>query len=146
MAAQIDDAETALEAIANLVGFYRDQLINTDHRAGCPIVAVTVESDNADAGLHQHAATAFDRWRDALAGRLTQGGVDSDRAAAIALLAVASIEGALVLARAQHDPQPLDAIHLQLQDLIAQPPATTADRCTTAYVTKAPLRTARLSI
>jgi catechol 2,3-dioxygenase-like lactoylglutathione lyase family enzyme len=44
------------------VRFYRDGLMTTDFRAGCPVLAVAVEAGDPDAGAEPvaHAAAAFD--------------------------------------------------------------------------------------
>ena len=44
VAAKIDDAETGLDALDGLIEYYRMQLQRSDYRAGCPVVAVTVEA------------------------------------------------------------------------------------------------------
>jgi len=114
VATEIENADTALDAIDKLVGFYRQQLVDTDYRAGCPIVAVTVESDNRDNDVHQHAAQAFDRWTNALAQKIL-----GDSADELALLSISAIEGAIALSRAQRDTRPLDAVHAQLRQVLA---------------------------
>jgi hypothetical protein len=79
------------------------------------VVAVAIE---AGSDLHEHAAAAFARWQDVLAQRLVADGARAERADELAVLAIASIEGALVMARARRDPEPLDAVHRQLHALV----------------------------
>ena len=45
-------------------------------------------------------------------------GVRKKRAQDLAVFAIASIEGALVMARARRDPAPLDTVHSQLRALL----------------------------
>ncbi len=89
-------------------------LVKSEFRAGCPIVAVTVESRPADA-----AADAFARWQDALAAGLAASGASPARAARLAVLIVAAVEGATILCRAQRSLRPLDDVAAELEDLIA---------------------------
>jgi AcrR family transcriptional regulator len=86
-----------------------DALVEQLH-PGCPVVAVAVE-DGTEA--QAAAGVAFRRWQEALE-RL---GVPRDRA----LLAVAAIEGAIVMSRAQKDPAPLESVRAQLRELLKGP-------------------------
>ena len=45
-------------------------------------------------------------------------GVSAARAGELAVLVIASIEGALVMARARRDTEPLDNVHRQLRTLL----------------------------
>jgi AcrR family transcriptional regulator len=112
IAGRIAGGEGAVEVLDKLIGEYRELLSQTDCRAGCPVVAVAVE---ADSELHEQAAAAFARWQEVLAERLAADGVRRKRAQELAVFAIASIEGALVMARARRDPGPLDTVHRQLR-------------------------------
>jgi AcrR family transcriptional regulator len=124
VAIRIESAGSGLEALDGLVEFYRQQLIGTDYRAGCPVVAVTVEAgdpdkpDNATAVI-ERAAAAFDRWQAAITRRLTLDGVAPAQAAELATLITTAIEGAIVVARATRDAAALDVVHRQLRSLLA---------------------------
>ncbi|PRC46920.1 TetR family transcriptional regulator, partial [Mycobacterium sp. ITM-2017-0098] len=73
------------------------------------------------------AAAAFARWQDVIARRLTADGVAEQDAAALAMLVLASFEGAIVVARASRDVTPLDLVQAQLRSLIS-PQITPAAR------------------
>jgi AcrR family transcriptional regulator len=120
---QIAEAARGLDALDALVENYREQLIRTDYRAGCPVVAVTVESgdpDNPDqtSPVIERAAAAFAHWTDLIATRFIADGVTASRAEELAMLVTTSIEGAIVVARASHDVKPLDLVHRQLRALL----------------------------
>ena len=117
LAERLERAGSALDVFDALYERYRRVLVTSDFRAGCPVVAVTVDSDATE--LHEHANAAFARWRDILADRIEAEGAAGDRARELALLIIASVEGALVLARAQHDVEPYDAVYRQLRALLA---------------------------
>jgi len=101
-------------AVRGFLGWWRRVLVKSDFRAGCPIVAVTVESQLADA-----AADAFGRWQDALAAGLVAAGAASARAARRATLGVAAGEGATILCRARRSLEPLDDVTAELEELVA---------------------------
>ena len=115
MAGRLAEGASAAEVLDTLIGEYRALLVETECRAGCPIVAVAVE---AESDLQDRADAVFTRWEDVLAERLVADGVKRRRAREIAVLAIASIEGALIMARARRDPAPLDTVHSQLRALL----------------------------
>lgn len=124
MADRLAQASSTLEALDRLFAGYRKQLQDSDFRAGCPVVAVAVEAGDPDkpdqaAAVIEHAAAAFARWRDVLAQRLVQDGVDAENAAALAMLVLTSFEGAIVVARASRDLQPLNLVEEQLRQLLS---------------------------
>jgi AcrR family transcriptional regulator len=123
MAARLAKAPSALDALDTLFDDYRKQLQRSEFRAGCPVVAVTVEAGDPgkpeqSAALIERAAAAFARWREVIAQRLTADGVPAGRADELAVLVLSSFEGAIVLARAARDLEPLERVHTQLRSLI----------------------------
>jgi AcrR family transcriptional regulator len=120
VAARIGRAASALELLDSLIDEYREQLVRSDFRAGCPIVAVAVEAGGPDSDLHEHAAAAFAGWQTLLGERLTAEGVGAARADELAVLVIAAVEGALVMARARRDPGPLESVGRQLRRLVRQ--------------------------
>src|SRR5438034_11418501 len=68
-----------LAAIDSLLDEYRANLAATEFRAGCPIVAVAVESAEDQPDLRDQAVGAFDRWRRILAGGFAASGIDDAR-------------------------------------------------------------------
>jgi AcrR family transcriptional regulator len=123
VAAKISTAASGTDTLDGLFGHYRKQLLDSDFRAGCPVVAVTVEAgdpakpDQSDAVI-ERAAAAFSRWTDLIADRLTADGLTARRAAELAMLITASFEGAIVVARATRDVKPFDVVHGQLRTLL----------------------------
>jgi AcrR family transcriptional regulator len=111
----ITEAANGRELWDTLVEKYRRQLLDSDFRAGCPVVAVSVEADEAT--VIERAASAFDHWTDLIAQRLIADGVAAERANELAVLATSALEGAIVLARVRRDLTPLDVVHRQLRDV-----------------------------
>lgn len=123
VAAMINEAEGGLELLDALIDKYRQQLLSTDFRAGCPIAAVSVEAgDEQDrermAPVIARAAAVFDRWSDLIAQRFIADGIPPDRAHELAVLATSTLEGAILLARVRRDLTPLDLVHRQLRNLL----------------------------
>lgn len=114
-------ATSAQQLLDTAVAFYRRALLDSDYRAGCPVLAVAVEAGHPDdrtAAAVEHAGTAFARWTDLITARLVDDGVAPDRAGELAVLVLSALEGALVLARVARDVSPLDGVHRQLRSLL----------------------------
>lgn len=103
--------------LAALVDALAAGLLASGFRDGCPIATVTLETATGTPELRAAAATVFDSWLDAIAAHLRAGGLEADAAARRALLVLASIEGALILARAREDTTPLQAVREELLTL-----------------------------
>lgn len=120
-----DEASTAFargdgDSIAVLRAFidgWRETLERSGYRAGSPIVAIAIEPDD-QTGARDAAAEAYARWADAFAGTLQADGLKRKKAGRLALLAVAAIEGAVVMSRARGDTQALDAVGRELEAAI----------------------------
>jgi AcrR family transcriptional regulator len=121
VAAVITGADDGLRLLDTLIDKYRRQLLDSDFRAGCPIVAVSVEAgerQDTERAVIERAAAVFDRWSDLIAARFIADGIAPERARELAILATSSLEGAIVLARVRRDLMPLDVVHRQLRDLL----------------------------
>ena len=130
VAAIITAAQGNVELLDTLIDKYRRQLLETDFRAGCPVVAVSVEAgEESDrermAPVIERASAVFDRWTDLIAQRFIADGIPPDRAGELAMLATTGLEGAIVLARVRRDLTPLDVVHRQLRGLLAAEGAET---------------------
>ncbi len=121
VAAIIAEARSGPELMDTLIDKYRRQLLDTGFRAGCPVVAVSVEAGEEERmePVVERAASVFDRWTDLIAQRFIADGIARDRASDLAVLATTALEGAIVLARVRRDLTPLDVVHRQLRDLLA---------------------------
>jgi AcrR family transcriptional regulator len=105
-------------AIARFTGFWRRILTDSDFGAGCPVVAAALDADGASAARDE-AGAAFGQWQRVIADGLAGHGVAAERAQTLASFVIASLEGAVVLARAQRSLAPLEDVGSELQRLLA---------------------------
>jgi AcrR family transcriptional regulator len=103
-----------LVAVKAFGTFWRKLLRESDFGAGCPVVAAALEGERTP-GVREAAGAAFERWESQLASGLRSAGVPAARAGPLATLAVAGIEGAVVLARAQRSMAPLEHVTTELE-------------------------------
>jgi AcrR family transcriptional regulator len=106
-------------AVDRFFSLWRRWLVDSDFRAGCPIVAVTVETNDDAPQLTLAAADAFGRWTDGLAASFTGRGLPSARARRLAAFVIAAVEGAVVMCRAQRSIAPLEAAAEEIHELLA---------------------------
>lgn len=111
----LDDPRAAL---VELVDFWKHLLLESDYRAGCPTAALVVDGSDRihDAvGLTRHT---FERVTDGLRHMLQGAGAPNEQAISMSNIAVAALEGAVILCRVQRSTRPLDDVasllHIQL--------------------------------
>jgi AcrR family transcriptional regulator len=109
-----------VEGLQAFLALWRNIITSTDYRAGCPVLAVSIEETGEEhTAAVTVAAEAFTAWSAQLAESLRQHGVDPTRAEHLATLVVAAAEGAVVMCRAQRSVQALDHITTELTTLIS---------------------------
>ncbi|HSV39898.1 MAG TPA: TetR/AcrR family transcriptional regulator [Nocardioidaceae bacterium] len=106
-------ANDPAEAIEKFIGFWRGALASADFLDGCPIASGALSDEARDV-----AGAAFTSWEETLAAHIESKGVPVDRAESLATLAIASVEGALIMARAQRSDEPLRRVGQELAQLI----------------------------
>lgn len=110
------DPARALERFAML---WKEALAATDFLAGCPIVALALDSRLDDPEVTDLVRDVFARWQASLEDLLTGQGVPPDRARRLGTLVISAVEGAIVLCRAYRDGGPLDDVAVELAPLLA---------------------------
>jgi TetR/AcrR family transcriptional regulator, lmrAB and yxaGH operons repressor len=91
---------------------WRRLLVQSQFRAGCAVLAVTVAADSDE--LRQKAAAIFDEWQKKLTDLYVAAGIEPEVAADFSLELISASEGAVVLARAQKSLAPFEAVAKRL--------------------------------
>jgi TetR/AcrR family transcriptional repressor of lmrAB and yxaGH operons len=113
------EQKNPLAAVEAFGAFWRKLLRESDFGAGCPVVAAALEGERSP-GVREAAGAAFERWEAQLAAGLESAGVPATRASALATLVVASIEGAVVVARAERSMAPLERVSAELERTLVE--------------------------
>jgi TetR/AcrR family transcriptional repressor of lmrAB and yxaGH operons len=117
--AAMADATDPVDAIATAIRKLADDFVASGFRAGCPVATVALDVA-ADSELIMVAcADAYRSWTALVTGRLIGWGVPPERAEGLATVAIAAVEGALVLARVRRDPAPLREVADRIGALVA---------------------------
>ncbi|MFC4372645.1 TetR/AcrR family transcriptional regulator [Nocardia halotolerans] len=106
------EAADAREFARTMLTALADQLERSDWTIGCPVAAVALDTAATNDAVRQACSTSYRLWEDAIRERLT--GFGHPEPERVTTVALALIEGGLVLARAHRDRRPLQ----QLADTI----------------------------
>ncbi|MFE7425782.1 TetR/AcrR family transcriptional regulator [Streptomyces sp. NPDC057545] len=111
-------ADDPVEAVDAFFGLWRERLVESDFRAGCPIVAVAVETNDEAPHLARSAAAVFARWQEALAALFVRHGLPEQRGKRLAAFVIAAVEGAVIMCRAEQSTAALEAAAAEIHDLL----------------------------
>lgn len=116
MLARMDELHGAdpRQLLATFFQAWRDYLVELDYTTGCAVVAVTVATDNPE--LVEAAAKVFAQWEKSLGEQFAAAGMPGAHDFASALLS--AVEGAVVVCRAKHSLDTLDATERQFERLL----------------------------
>ncbi|AOR30828.1 TetR family transcriptional regulator [Streptomyces fodineus] len=103
---------------AAMVAQWTDEYAADGCTTGCPVAAAVVDCAAAGGSTREAAAAAFTTWRTPLAEALTGMGVPAARAESLATLMISTLEGAILMARAEQDLQPLTTAVRELGPLL----------------------------
>ncbi len=105
--------------LERFIGMWRRVVEASHGQAGCVVAGVAIDTVAEIPGLIELVRATFRDWIGLLAGQLEATGIAPARANGIALAAVAGMEGALILCRAEGTTAPLDAVAAELLRLVA---------------------------
>ena len=107
-------APTPSGLLGYLLAQWQVEFADAGFERGCPLVAATADVVAGNESMRATVAGGFDRWRQAIEDELRGMGVPAPRADSFATLILATLEGAIVLARARLDAAPLAAVAREL--------------------------------
>jgi AcrR family transcriptional regulator len=111
------------DAVEALAGLLAAGLETSDFERGCPVATTALEVTPRSEPIRAAVQASFESWLAPLRERLEAAGFDRLQAARRADLAIATLEGALVLARARQDADVLREAGRQLRALLEAPEA-----------------------
>jgi len=113
----------AVQGLQQFLAMWRERLLRSGFRAGCPVLAAAVEEpmDAVPSQPRAAAAEVFARWHDHLGRALVAEGHAPAAAGELASLVIASVEGAVAMCRALQDIAPFDQVAAQLLRAVAPP-------------------------
>jgi TetR/AcrR family transcriptional repressor of lmrAB and yxaGH operons len=121
-------APDAATAIALVIDALAEELVATGFRCGCPLASVALDASARSEPIAAACGEGYRSWRDAIAALLCRHGVGEERAAAVATVTLAAIEGGLLLARTDRDVRPLRQVRDHLVTVINAESAESKER------------------
>lgn len=112
------DGAAPAEVLAAFAALWRRRLLDSDYQAGCPVLALAVAGPAEAEPARDLVAAALTGWQRGFADLLVARDTSPDRARRLAALVVSSVEGAVVLCRAQRSTQPLDDVVTEVSALL----------------------------
>jgi len=91
----------------------------TDYTFGCPVAPVILDAAGGVEELAQLCRQAFETWAGMMRAAFVAAGMPGKRAQALALLVMSSIEGLLLIARANRDCSALMTVAAELERVVA---------------------------
>lgn len=85
-------------------------LTDSDFQRGCPIATIALDAGGDSEPIREACVTGFESWRTAIEEFLRAKGIPDVRAGDLATVALAVIEGGLLLARTRRDLTPLRTV------------------------------------
>ena len=110
-----------IERVFALLDFYREALVATEFRYGCPIGNLALEIHDPDPPVRERLAANFSAWSRAVADcfREASGRFPPDTGPeALAVFVLTTMEGGVMLSRVHESLEPFDASVRQLRDHI----------------------------
>jgi TetR/AcrR family transcriptional regulator, lmrAB and yxaGH operons repressor len=109
--------DSPAQVLGRFIELWRQVVVSSGGSAGCVVAGVAVDTVD-DAPMLEIVRATFQSWVDALAEQLTAAGLPADRAAPVAQITLAGMEGALILCRAEGGTAPLDVVAEELMRLL----------------------------
>ena len=104
--------------LERFIAIWRRTVVASAGSAGCVVAGVAIDTVPGEKDLMAVVRATFRSWVAVLGEQLEAAGVPSRRAMPIALAALAAMEGALILCRAEGNVRPLDAVAEELMRLL----------------------------
>jgi len=103
---------------AAMAGQWIEEFRTIGFHSGCPVAAATIDCAHSADSTRDAAAAAFASWRVATAGALTDMGVAARKANSLATLMISTLEGAVLMARAEQNVRALTVAVRELGPLL----------------------------
>jgi TetR/AcrR family transcriptional repressor of lmrAB and yxaGH operons len=111
-------ATSPVAVLERFIEMWRQVVVTSRGTAGCVVAGVAIDTEAGDRELINLVRATFRSWAAVLAEQLEAAGVQSNRAAPIAMATLAGMEGALILCRAEGNSKPLETVAKELMRLL----------------------------
>jgi TetR/AcrR family transcriptional repressor of lmrAB and yxaGH operons len=124
----LESSDDVAEAVGRVLDYLVGDLRDSDYEHGCPVGTVALDTASTSEPIRLACRAIFDDWATKVSARLQAAGWIKKAADEDALVVVALIEGALLLARARRDTEPLEAMARHVRTKLTKPPTSSRGR------------------
>jgi TetR/AcrR family transcriptional repressor of lmrAB and yxaGH operons len=114
----LDGADSTADALDTYLETTASRLERTNFRSGCVVATVALEAGAQEPRLGDACDRGLRGWVEILATSLQRDGFTPDDARRRAELVIATLEGAIVMAKARRDATPVRTLSATLRDLV----------------------------
>jgi TetR/AcrR family transcriptional regulator, lmrAB and yxaGH operons repressor len=115
----LDANATTVLALQKYMESYAREIRESDYQRGCPVGNVALDAAASDPAIRAVCNDIFAAWASLISNKLKRDGFSKAGADSTAEFVVASIEGALILCRAQRSTTPLSRVAKRMETIIA---------------------------
>ena len=108
------------EALGTVMRFFEARLRDSGYQVGCPAATIALEEAATSDRLQAVCRDLYRDWGARFARALVSAGWPEERARSLGVLTLASVQGALLLARVERDLEPLETVARELDRLLSQ--------------------------
>jgi TetR/AcrR family transcriptional regulator, lmrAB and yxaGH operons repressor len=117
----LDEHDTVCDAVMAIFDAYIDHIERTTFVEGCAVASVSLDAAATHDELAAATGRAFHGWTSVLADALTAEGRPADESDRLATLVIASLEGAITMAKGTRSTEPVASSRDALRPLLAPP-------------------------
>jgi AcrR family transcriptional regulator len=110
-------SETPEQVLSNFIDIWRRVVVASNGSTGCAVAGVAVDT-TGNPIVMAHVRDIFRRWTNEVAHQLERTGMSTAQSSSVARTALASMEGSLILCRAEGSVEPLNDVATQLLRLV----------------------------
>lgn len=111
-------ADNPAEGVQHFFRIVARELVDSDYAFGCPVAGIVLGRPDVGSELERTCQAAFDQWARMYRDALMAAGIAPGRAGRLAMTVLASLEGALMMARGEQSPTPIDEVGEEVSQLI----------------------------
>lgn len=115
----LDASDDPAEGVRSFFIAAAREMVDSNYAFGCPVAPIVLDRPGPDSELARACQAAFDQWEQMYREALESAGLPTGKALRLARTILASLEGALLMARSKQSAEPIEQIGEEMARLVA---------------------------